>query len=126
MTHDQLKLSNQVCFRLYSASRLITQAYEPYLRKLGVTYTQYLVLMVLWEEDNQPINHIGKKLMLGINTMSPLIKRMEAQGIISRRESTTDKRKQIVFLTQKGKDMEEQASGVPTCMLELLKENGVE
>lgn len=126
MAYEQLKLSNQVCFRLYSASRLITQAYEPYLRKLGITYTQYLVLMVLWEEDNQPINYIGKKLMLGINTMSPLIKRMEAMGIISRRDSESDKRKQIVYLTQKGKDMQEQASGVPGCMLDLLKDNGVE
>lgn len=81
--------------------------------------------MVLWEEDNQPINHIGKKLMLGINTMSPLIKRMEAMDIISRRDSKSDKRKQIVYLTQKGKDMQQQAAEIPNCMLKFLKENGI-
>lgn len=116
MAYDQLKLQNQVCFRLYTASRLITQAYEPYFRPLGITYTQYLVLMVLWEEDNQPINTIGQRLRLGINTTSPLIKRMEKLGLVSRRNSESDKRQQIVFLTQKGKELEAVAAKIPTCM----------
>ena len=101
MAYEEIKLQNQICFRLYTASRLITQAYEPFLRPLGITYTQYLVLMVLWETDDLPVNDIGKRLLLGVNTMSPLIKRMEAMGLLARRESATDKRQQIVFLRVK-------------------------
>ena len=103
MAYDQLKLQNQLCFRLYTASRLITQAYEPYFKPLGITYTQYLVLMVLWEEDKQPINTIGQKLKLGINTTSPLIKRMEKLGLVARQSSETDKRQQIVILPKRAR-----------------------
>ena len=124
MAHEQLKLNNQVCFRLYTASRLTTQAYEPFLNKLGITYTQYLVLMVLWEEDNQPINDIGKKLMLGINTISPLIKRMESMGLLQRRTGENDKRQQIVCLTEQSRQMEAEAARIPGCMVEAASEKG--
>ena len=83
--HDELKLDNQICFRLYSASRLITQAYTPMLTALGITYPQYLVLMVLWEKDNQPVNDIAHRLILETNTVTPLIQRMEKQGLITRK-----------------------------------------
>ncbi|GAB6983240.1 MarR family winged helix-turn-helix transcriptional regulator [Prevotella dentasini] len=116
MAYEQLKLDNQLCFRLYTASRLINQAYEPFLRPLGITYTQYLVMMVLWEQDEQPVNDIGKRLLLGVNTISPLIKRMEKLGLLSRREGETDKRQQIVFLTPKGKELRRKAADVPRCM----------
>ena len=121
MDYEKLKLDKQLCFRLYAASRLITQAYRPYLDKLGVTYPQYLVLMVLWETDDLPVNDIGKRLLLGVNTMSPLIKRMEAMGLLARRESATDKRQQIVFLTPKGKALEHQAATIPSCMVNNLQ-----
>lgn len=114
--YDQLKLENQLCFRLYTASRLINQGYEPYFKPLGITYTQYLVLLVLWEYGELPINTIGKKLLLGINTVSPLIKRMEKMGIVERRGTDTDKRKQIISLTPKGKDMEKEAAEIPGCL----------
>lgn len=117
MTFEQLRLDNQLCFRLYAASRLITQAYEPYLHPLGITYTQYLVLMVLWEHDKQPINDIGKRLLLQVNTISPLIKRMERQGLLSRRDGTTDRRQQIIFLTPKGKALRQRAASIPKCMV---------
>lgn len=120
MAYDQLKLENQLCFRLYTASRLITQAYDPFFKPLGITYTQYLVLMVLWEQDNMPVNDIGKRLMLGINTMSPLIKRMESMGFLARKGSETDKRQQIVFLTDKGKALEAEAAKIPNCMVDLF------
>ncbi|MBM6991876.1 MAG: MarR family transcriptional regulator [Prevotella sp.] len=116
MKYEQLKLDNQLCFRLYTASRLITQAYEPYLKPLGITYTQYLVLMVLWEKDEQPVNDIGKRLLLGINTTSPLVKRMEKLGLVARKDSPTDKRQQIVYLTEKGRAMQKQAAHIPGCM----------
>ncbi len=116
--HDELKLDNQICFRLYSASRLITQAYTPMLTALGITYPQYLVLMVLWEKDNQPVNDIAHRLILETNTVTPLIQRMEKQGLITRKQGDKDKRQQIVSLTKNGKEMEERAYQlIPPAML---------
>lgn len=126
MQYEQLKLSNQLCFRLYTASRLTTQAYEPLLRKIGITYTQYLVLLVLWEQDEQPINDIGKRLFLGINTTSPLIKRMEKIGLVTRRAGDTDKRQQIVCLTPKGQALKDEASQIPGCMVTHIIECGLD
>ncbi len=123
---DKLKLDNQLCFRLYTASRLITQAYEPYFRPLGITYTQYLVLLVLWENDNVPINTIARRLALGINTMSPLVKRLETLGLVERTPSKEDKRVQFISLTQKGKDMEQEAAKIPDCMATMLGECGLD
>ena len=107
--HEELKLDNQICFRLYSASRLITQAYTPMLTALGITYPQYLVLMVLWEKDNQPVNDIARRLLLETNTVTPLIQRMEKLGILSRKQGDKDHRQQIVSLTPNGKEMEQKA-----------------
>lgn len=107
--HAELQLDNQICFRLYTATRLVTQAYTPMLTKLGITYPQYLVLMVLWEKDGQPVNDIAHRLMLETNTVTPLLQRMEKLGIVSRKKGEQDKRQQIVSLTQEGKDMEEKA-----------------
>lgn len=120
MAYEQLKLDNQLCFRIYTASRLITQAYEPYFKPLGITYTQYIVLMVLWEKDEQPVNDIAKRLLLGINTISPLIKRMEVLGLLSRKESEIDKRQQIVCLTEEGKKLKRKAANIPMCMADKL------
>lgn len=109
MSHVELQLDSQICFRLYTAARLITQAYTPMLTELGVTYSQYLVLMVLWEKDNQPVNDIAHRLLLETNTVTPLLQRMEKQGIVTRKKGEQDKRQQIVSLTDKGKGLEEQA-----------------
>ena len=111
--YPQLKLSNQLCFRLYTASRLITQAYHPLLSRIGLTYPQYLVMMVLWEEDGLPVNDIAKKLYLETNTVTPLLKRMEAEGFIKRTKAKEDGRRVIVSLTSKGKALEEKASCIP-------------
>ena len=107
--HEELKLDNQICFRLYSASRLITQAYTPMLTALGITYPQYLVLMVLWEKDNQPVNDIARRLLLETNTVTPLVQRMEKLGILSRKQGDKDHRQQIVSLTKTGKSLEGKA-----------------
>ena len=107
--HAELQLDNQICFRLYTAARLVTQAYTPMLNTLGITYPQYLVLMVLWEKDNQPVNDIAHRLMLETNTVTPLLQRMEKLGIVSRKKGEQDKRQQIVSLTKKGKQLEEEA-----------------
>ena len=119
--HAELQLDNQICFRLYTSARLVTQAYTPILTALGITYPQYLVLMVLWEKDNQPVNDIAHRLTLETNTVTPLLQRMEKLGIVSRKKGEQDKRQQIVSLTQKGKALEEEAFAlVPSGMDEQL------
>ena len=107
--YAELQLDNQICFRLYTAARLVTQAYTPMLNTLGITYPPYLVLMVLWEKDNQPVNDIARRLLLETNTVTPLLQRMEKLGIVSRKKGEQDKRQQIVSLTKKGKQLEEEA-----------------
>ncbi len=114
MSYEQLKLHNQLCFPLYAASRLVTREYQPFLDKLGITYPQYLVLLVLWESDRQSVNEISQKLILNTNTITPLLKRMESQGLISRIRSEKDERKVEIALTQKGKQLEDEASTIPT------------
>lgn len=120
--HAELQLDNQICFRLYTAARLITKAYTPVLTKLGITYPQYLVLMVLWEKDNLLVNDIAHRLLLETNTITPLLQRMEKQGIVVRQRGNKDKRQQIVSLTEKGKALEEKAfNTIPAGMSEELK-----
>ena len=125
MAFEQLKLSSQICFRLYSASRFVTQTYKPFLDKLGITYPQYLVLMVLWETDNQPVNDIAHKLLLETNTVTPLIQRMEKMGLVIRTKGIVDTRQRIVSLTKEGKAMEKEAAKVPACMLEHFADCGL-
>ena len=110
---DKFKLENQLCFRLYTASRLLTQAYHPLLSEHGLTYPQYLVLLVLWEKDAQPVNDIAKRLFLETNTVTPLLKRMEAEGIVTRSKGKEDARQMIVKLTRKGRDLQKKLTHVP-------------
>ncbi len=113
MEFEQLKLENQICFPLYAASRLITKEYQPYLDELHITYPQYLVLLVLWETDKISVNEIAHRLLLNTNTITPLLKRMEADGILQRTRSDKDERKVIIQLTVKGLDMKLSASEIP-------------
>lgn len=109
----ELLLENQLCFRLYTASRLVTQAYHPLLFEHGLTYPQYLVLLVLWEKDDQPVNDIAKRLYLETNTMTPLLQRMEKEGIVVRARGEKDARQMIVTLTEKGRTLQDKLAGVP-------------
>lgn len=109
----QFQLDNQLCFRLYSASRLLTQAYHPLLSPYGLTYPQYLVMLVLWEQDSQKVNDIAKRLLLETNTVTPLLKRMEQEGLVRRSKSAEDARQVLVQLTPKGREMERELSDVP-------------
>ena len=111
--NEKFLLDNQLCFRLYTASRLLTQAYHPPLSEHGLTYPQYLVLLVLWEKDAQPVNDIAKRLYLETNTVTPLLQRMEKQGIITRAKGEKDARQMIVKLTTKGKEFQETLAEVP-------------
>lgn len=120
METPQLHLSNQVCFPIYSASRLITKAYTPYLKELGITYPQYLVLMVLWENNNVTINHITEKLRLNTNTLSPLLKRMEKMDLVNRTRSLEDERSVIIQLTTKGIEMQAKAASIPEKLTDIF------
>lgn len=111
---QEFKLDNQLCFRLYTASRLITQSYHPLLSEFGLTYPQYLVLLVLWEKDGQPVNDIAKRLMLETNTVTPLLKRMEAEGVLTRTQGKKDARQTIVTLTNEGKALRKKLTNVPS------------
>lgn len=115
--HPQLKLDRQLCFRLYTASRLMTQAYRPLLEPLGLTYPQYLVMMALWEQDHQLVGDLCRKLVLDTNTVTPLLKRMEAGGLIVRTHGVVDGRQTLVSLSRKGRQLEDQAKEVPACMV---------
>jgi DNA-binding MarR family transcriptional regulator len=113
MVYEQLKLDNQLCFRLYTASRLVAGAYNPYFEQLGITYPQYLVLLVLWEQDKQPVNDIAKRLHLETNTVTPLLQRMERAGLIVRKRGEKDSRQRIVSLTPQAIAMREKAKEIP-------------
>ena len=113
MIQEAFKLDNQLCFRLYTASRLLTQAYHPLLSECGLTYPQYLVLLVLWEKDAQPVNDIAKRLLLETNTVTPLLQRMEKEGILIRKKGEKDARQMIVSLTGKGIELKNQLAAVP-------------
>ena len=113
MAQAQLKLKNQLCFPVYAASRLIIREYQPHLERLGITYAQYLVLMVLWETDGVPVSEITQRLILNTNTVTPILKRMEAQGLITRQRSSSDERKVIVSLTPQGQQLEAVAAAIP-------------
>lgn len=110
---EEFRLDNQLCFRLYTASRLLTQVYGPLLSRFGLTYPQYLVLLVLWEKDSQPVNDIAKKLYLETNTVTPLLKRMEEEGVVGRKRGKEDARQMIVSLTRKGRNLQKELADVP-------------
>ena len=113
MIREEFKLDNQLCFRLYTASRLLTQAYHPLLSEHGLTYPQYLVLLALWEKDAQPVNDIAKRLFLETNTVTPLLQRMEKEGMLIRKKGEKDARQMIVSLTGKGKALQRKLAEVP-------------
>jgi DNA-binding MarR family transcriptional regulator len=104
----------------------MTREYQPHLDKLGVTYPQYLVLMILWEKDGMPVNDIAKKLILNTNTITPLLKRMEGMGIIDRRKCEEDERRVLVFLTSKGKKMKKEAVEIPHILTKELTSGEME
>ena len=120
MDDEQLKLNNQICFPIYSVSRLITKAYKPFLEEMGLTYPQYLVLLVLWENDNLAMNKIGEKLLLNTNTLSPLVKRMEKMELLRRKRSEKDERSVFIQLTEKGKELKNKAVPIPEKLLNTL------
>lgn len=113
---DWLQLDNQVCFALYSASLAMTRLYKPLLEPLGLTYPQYLALLVLWERDGLAVNELGERLFLDSGTLTPLLKRMETAGWLQRQRASDDERRVIVSLTADGKALKRRAQSVPRAL----------
>ena len=112
--HEAMKLANQLCFPLYAAARNVTGLYTPWLKPLGLTYTQYIVFLVLWEKDGISVSEIGEQLMLDNGTLSPLLKKMEQAGYIERRRSHEDDRVVEITLTEAGRALQEKAKDIPS------------
>jgi DNA-binding MarR family transcriptional regulator len=110
------RLDDQLCFALYAASRAVVSAYQPLLASLGLTYPQYLVMMVLWEEDGVRVSRLGERLHLDSGTLTPLLKRLEAQGLVARRRSGQDERVVEVFLTEQGRGLSQAACHIPATL----------
>ncbi len=110
---ETMKLINQLCFPLYAAARNVTGLYTPHLKPLGLTYTQYIVFLVLWERDGRTVSEIGEALMLDNGTLSPLLKKMEQAGWLQRKRKPEDERVVIVTLTEAGRTLQEKARDVP-------------
>ena len=108
-----MKLENQMCFPLYAAARSVTSLYTPWLKELGITYTQYITFLVLWEKDGITVGEICERLMLDNGTVSPLLKKMEKAGYITRSRSTEDDRVVVITLTEQGREMQEKAKDIP-------------
>ncbi|MCX7321700.1 MAG: MarR family transcriptional regulator [Hyphomicrobiales bacterium] len=112
-----LQLDNQICFAVYSAGHAFNRAYKPLLDKLGLTYPQYLAMLVLWERDKVSVKEIGDKLFLDSGTLTPLLKRLEASGLVKRTRSVDDERQVIVSLTAQGQALRDKAKSVPQRIL---------
>ena len=113
-----LRLDNQVCFALYSASLAMTKLYKPLLDRIGLTYPQYLVMLVLWEQDGVTVSELGERLFLDSGTLTPLLKRLEAQGQIARLRDVQDERRVRITLTAEGRALRDQAEAIPQCVLQ--------
>ena len=115
--NSTLKLENRICFLLYAASRDVIKSYKPYLDDMGLTYTQYITMIVLWEEKTVTVKELGKRLYLDSGTLTPLLKKMEAKGLITRKRSFEDERNLIVTVTEEGERLKEMADGIPEKIL---------
>lgn len=115
--NDPLRLGNQLCFAVYSAAHAFNRIYKALLDPLGLTYPQYLVMMVLWEDDGLSVKEIGARLQLDSGTLTPLLKRMEKAGLLQRRRDADDERQVRIMLTDQGRALKEQAQSIPHDML---------
>jgi MarR family transcriptional regulator, organic hydroperoxide resistance regulator len=112
-----LRLDNQICFAVYSTAHAFNRVYKPLLDRLGLTYPQYLVMLALWERDDVPVKDLGERLFLDSGTLTPLLKRLEASGMIKRTRSTDDERQVLIALTPHGQALRDKAKAVPQSIL---------
>lgn len=116
MEYDLLKLENQLCFPIYACSREIVKRYKPFLYEIGLTYTQYIVMMVLWEKEKINVKSLGEYLYLDSGTLTPLLKKLEAKGLIERTRYAKDERSLLITLTNEGEALKQQALSIPVGM----------
>lgn len=120
MNDDNLKLENQLCFPLYASAREVVKKYKPFLDEIGLTYTQYIVMMVLWEKKSMNVKSLGEHLYLDSGTLTPLLKKMEAQGLLLRKRDEKDERNVIVTITEQGEQLKDKALEIPLKMKECI------
>ncbi len=118
--NSPLLLPEQVCFPLYASSRMITRLYQPLLEKFDLTYPQYLVLLVMWQEEKLSVSELGSRLYLKTNTLTPLIKKMKEKDLLTKQRSSKDERTVFIELTEKGKALEDPAKSVPNSLIKSL------
>ena len=118
---EVMKLSNQLCFPLYAAARNVTSLYTPHLKPLGLTYTQYIVLLVLWEKEEATVGELCEKLMLDNGTLTPLLKKLQSAGYVERRRGERDDRVVVISLTDEGRKLQERAKDVPVNVAGCIK-----
>lgn len=118
--YDPLKLENQLCFPLYACAKEVVKKYKPFLDELGLTYTQYIVMMVLWEQERINVKKLGEHLYLDSGTLTPLLKKLEAIGYITRTRAAEDERNLIVAITEKGESLKEKAVEIPAKLASCL------
>lgn len=123
---DSLKLENQLCFPLYASSREIVKQYTPYLDKIGLTYTQYIVMLVMWEQKQIGAKQLGELLFLDSGTITPVVKKLEHMGLVTRRRGTIDERTMDVMLTAAGEELKEKAATVPMQIAQCINLNSDE
>jgi len=116
--YEQLKLKNQLCFPLYAAAKEVVRKYKPYLDELDLTYTQYITMMVLWENESMNVKELGSMLYLDSGTLTPLLKKLEAKGYITRTRCKEDERNLIIEITKAGEELKDKAAGIPNEMAE--------
>ena len=116
MTYDQLKLENQLCFPLYACAKEVVKQYTPLLDALGITYTQYIVMLALWQYGDTNVKTLGERLFLDSGTLTPLLKKLAVQGLLARTRSSQDERNVLVHLTPAGEQMKERAREIPQQM----------
>ncbi|MBM7703687.1 MarR family winged helix-turn-helix transcriptional regulator [Metabacillus iocasae] len=121
--YEQLKLEHQLCFTIYATSREITKVYKPLLDELNVTYPQYLALLVLWEEEEVSVKQMGERLYLDSGTLTPMLKRMEQQGLLTRQRSLEDERVVTVRLTEEGKQLKDKACHIPDAVFSMSNQS---
>ena len=127
--YESIKLDNQLCFSLYATSREIIKLYKPFLDKFNLTYTQYVAMLVLWEDEKSTVKEIGKRLHLDSGTLTPLLKKIESMGLIKRYRDVNDDRVVIVELTQQGRILKDQVTDVPremACKINITMERAIE
>lgn len=124
MNKDCLKLENQLCFPLYACAREVVKKYKPFLDEIGLTYTQYIVMIVLWEKEGINVKSLGQSLYLDSGTLTPLLKKLEADGLVTRTRSAEDERNLIVNITPKGEQLREKAMGIPAQIGGCIKLSG--